>query len=95
MAALGLADFTILLNSRKLLSGLLEVFDVPAELGAGVLTSLDKLDKLSPGEVIDELTGRGLAEPKAADLVGTMTADDAADRIRTALKLSRRGDERA
>ena len=91
MAALGLADFTILVNSRKVLSGLLEVFDVPDELGAGVLTSLDKLDKLTPREVIDELAGRGLAEQAAADLVGTMTADDAAHRIRTALKPSDAG----
>jgi histidyl-tRNA synthetase len=91
IAALGLADFTILLNSRKVLAGLLEVFDVADELGAGVLTSLDKLDKLSPRAVIEELTGRGLAEPSAADLVAAMTADDAADRIRTALKPSDAG----
>ena len=62
MAALGLTDFTILLNSRQVLSGLLEVFAVPRELGPGVLTSLDKLDKMSPREVISELTGRGLSE---------------------------------
>jgi histidyl-tRNA synthetase len=46
---------------------------------------------MSPREVIDELTGRGLAEQAAADLVGTMTADDAAHRIRTALKPSDAG----
>jgi histidyl-tRNA synthetase len=56
-----------------------------------VLTSLDKLDKLSPREVINELTGRGLSEQSAAELVATMTADDAADRIRTALKPSESG----
>ena len=66
MAALGLTDFTILINSRQVLSGLLEVFAVPPELGAGVLTSLDKLDKLSPRDVIEEITGRGLAEQAAA-----------------------------
>jgi histidyl-tRNA synthetase len=88
MVALGLTDFTILLNSRKVLSGLLEVFDIPAELGSGVLTSLDKLDKMSPGDVAAELVSRGLGEQASADLVATMTADDAADRIRTALKPS-------
>src|SRR5215467_9049936 len=46
VAGLGLQDFTILLNSRRVLSGLLEVFAVPPELGPGVLTSLDKLDKM-------------------------------------------------
>ncbi len=91
LAALGLAEFTILLNSRTVLAGLLEVFDVPDELAAGVLISLDKLDKLRPRDVIDELTGRGLAEPAAAEMVGTLTADDAVDRIRAALKPSDEG----
>ena len=91
LAELGLTDFTIQLNSRRVLSGLLEAFKVPAELGTGVLTSLDKLDKLSPGEVVAELTGRGLAENEAADLVAMMTTPDAVDRIRAALKLSDEG----
>ncbi|HEX6934002.1 MAG TPA: histidine--tRNA ligase [Streptosporangiaceae bacterium] len=91
IAALGLTDFVILLNSRKVLTGLLEVFDVPGELGAGVLASLDKLDKLGPGEVISEIIGRGLPERAAAELVDAMTADDAVDRIRNALKPSDAG----
>jgi histidyl-tRNA synthetase len=91
MAALGLSDFKILINSRQVLSGLLEVFAVPPELGSGVLTSLDKLDRQTPREVIGELTGRGLAERAAAELVATMTADDATDRIRMALKPSETG----
>ncbi len=88
MTALGLRDFTFLLNSRQVLFGLLEVFAVPAELGEPTLISLDKLDKLSPDAVIAELIGRGLAAETAVELVGTMTAGDAVDRIRTALKRS-------
>jgi len=88
MVALGLTDFAVNVNSRHVLSGLLEVFAVPPELGPGTLTSLDKLDKLRPAEVIDELTERGLAADAASELVGAMTADDATDRIRTALKPS-------
>ncbi|HEX5189621.1 MAG TPA: histidine--tRNA ligase [Streptosporangiaceae bacterium] len=88
IAALGVQDFTILANSRKVLAGLLEVFGIPEELGAGVLVSLDKLDRLSPREVIDEIVGRGLPEQAAAELVGAMTSDDAVERIRTALKPS-------
>src|SRR6266581_3271705 len=68
MAALGLADFTIRVNSRQVLSGLLEVFAVPPELGSGVLTSLDKLDKMTPAGVIEEITGRGLGAAEAAEL---------------------------
>ena len=65
-------DFRIQLNSRRVLAGLLEAFGVPAELGPGVLITLDKLDKLSPAEVVAELDrarpgqrhGRGSWSPR-------------------------------
>jgi histidyl-tRNA synthetase len=88
---LGVPGFRFLLNSRHVLAGLLEAFGVPAELGPGVLITLDKLDKLAPAEVSAELAGRGLPEARAAELVGTMTAPDAAERIRDALKSSEEG----
>lgn len=91
LAELGIPDFTIQLNSRHLLTGLLEVFRIPPELGTGVLTSLDKLDKLAPADVVAELTGRGLAEADAGELVTTMTAADAEDRVRVALQKSEEG----
>ncbi len=85
LAALGLPQFTIVLNSRRVLAGLLEAFSVPAEIGPGVLIALDKLDKLTPGEVTAELTGRGLAQEQAADIVAALTSQDAIDRVRIAL----------
>jgi histidyl-tRNA synthetase len=91
LAALGVTGFRILLNSRRVLAGLLEVFGVPGDLGPGVLASLDKLDKLAPDEVTAELAGRGLPTAHAADLVATMTAADAQERIRDALKGSSQG----
>jgi histidyl-tRNA synthetase len=91
LSGLGVGEFGIQLNSRRVLSGLLEVFGVPAELGPGVLTSLDKLDKLRPDEVVAELAGRGLAAAAAGEMVATMTAPDATERIRDALKPSELG----
>jgi histidyl-tRNA synthetase len=85
LAALGLPRFTIQLNSRRVLAGLLEAFNVPADIGPGVLIALDKLDKLAPGEVIAELTGRGLAQDQASEIVGSLTSLDATDRVRVAL----------
>ena len=85
LAALGLPEFTILLNSRRVLAGLLEAFSVPAEIGAGVLTSLDKLDKLAPAAVVAELAERGMDADQAGELVGALTAADSADRVRVAL----------
>jgi histidyl-tRNA synthetase len=91
LAELGLRDFRIQLNSRRVLAGLLEAFGVPAGIGTQVLISLDKLDKLPPGEVVAELTERGLDPALAAELVSTLTAGDAADRLRVALKQSDTG----
>jgi histidyl-tRNA synthetase len=91
VAALGLTDFTILLNSRHVLAGLLEAFSIPAEIGSGVLVSLDKLDKLDPGDVANELTARGLAAGQASELVATLTAADAVDQVRKALTQTSEG----
>jgi histidyl-tRNA synthetase len=88
---LGIGGFRFLLNSRRVLAGLLEAFDVPGELGPGVLITLDKLDKLTPAQVTTELAGRGLPEARAAELVAAMTAPDAAERIADALKSSEEG----
>jgi histidyl-tRNA synthetase len=91
LGRLGLPGFTVLLNSRLALSGLLSAFGVPAEIGPGALITLDKLDKLRPAEVITELAGRGLAEAKAAALVEAMTGPDAIAQVRAALKSTDEG----
>jgi histidyl-tRNA synthetase len=91
LAELGLTDFTVLLNSRRVLAGLLEAFSVRPEIGAGVLASLDKLDKLAPAEVVSELAGRGLAPGQAGDLVEALTEADSADRVRVALSKTEEG----
>jgi histidyl-tRNA synthetase len=85
LAELGLAEFTIQLNSRRVLAGMLEAFSVAPDIGASVLITLDKLDKLPAGEVVAELTGRGLAPEQAGDLVTALTAPDSVDRVRVAL----------
>jgi histidyl-tRNA synthetase len=86
LTRLDLPDFTVLLNSRLALSGLLRAFDVPAKIGTSVLITLDKLDKLEPAEVIAELAGRALPEGTAQALVGALTAPDATEQVRDALK---------
>ena len=85
LAELGLPDFTIQLNSRRVLAGMQEAFTIPPDLSASVLISLDKLDKLPPGAVVAELTDRGLAPDQAGELVAALTAPDAVDRVRVAL----------
>ncbi|NVI90312.1 HisS family protein [Actinomadura sp. BRA 177] len=69
--AVGVRDYRVLVNSRQALSGLLEVYGVPADLGGGVLITLDKLDKLSPDKVAAELVDARslvrLASPKVGE----------------------------
>lgn len=91
LTALSIDSFTVLLNSRQVLSGLLQAFGVPGDLGPRVLISLDKLDKLAPDEVIAELAGHGLGGATAADLVEALTAPDATEQVRTALKANEEG----
>jgi histidyl-tRNA synthetase len=85
LVAVGLTEFVAQLNSRRVLAGMLAALSIPPELGAGVLISLDKLDKLPAGAVVEELIGRGLAAGQAGDLVGLLTGEDAVDRLRVAL----------
>jgi histidyl-tRNA synthetase len=86
LAALGLTGFTVQLNSRRALAGLLAAFRIPPELGPGVLISLDKLDKEPPGQVEAELTQqRGVAAEQARELVATLTGPDAVEQVRVAL----------
>jgi histidyl-tRNA synthetase len=91
VAGLGIGEFRVELNSRRVLAGLLDAFGVPAALGPGVLITLDKLDKLRPEAVTAELVQRGLDPARAVEVVDVMTAPDAADRIRDALKKSDEG----
>ena len=91
LAGLGVGAFTIQLNSRQLLAGLLDVYGVPDSAGASVLIALDKLDRLSAAEVTAELTERGLPQAIAAELVEAVAAPDAADRMRDVLKGSEAG----
>ncbi|MFJ4802756.1 histidine--tRNA ligase [Streptomyces murinus] len=92
--ALGVPEFRFLVNSRKALAGLLEVYGVPGDAGGGVLITLDKLDKLAPAAVVQELVdGRGLPEATAKGLVDDLTAPDATERIRKELEGSATGQE--
>jgi histidyl-tRNA synthetase len=88
--ALGIPDPEFLINSRQALHGLLEAYAVPAQLGAPVLGTLDKLDRLAPDDVVAELVGRGLAAAVAEGLVADLTAADP-ERVRKQLDSTERG----
>ncbi|MBR7675929.1 histidine--tRNA ligase [Streptomyces daliensis] len=90
--ALRVPEFRFLINSRHALFGLLEAYEVPEDLGAGALITLDKLDKLTPDAVVSELVAsRGLASGMAEGLVEDLTSQDCVERIRARLKSSETG----
>jgi histidyl-tRNA synthetase len=66
---LGFTDFTIRMNHRQVLSGILESSGVPADRHSETLVALDKLDKIGREGVAKELTSRGIAEAASAKLL--------------------------
>jgi histidyl-tRNA synthetase len=61
LSNLGLNDFTIKINNRKILSGIAEVVGKP-ELIIDMTVAIDKLDKIGLDGVIKELLERGFTE---------------------------------
>ncbi len=58
---LGITNFTVKINNRKILAGIAEVIGVPGE-EATLSVAIDKLDKIGKEKVLDELRGRGFSE---------------------------------
>jgi histidyl-tRNA synthetase len=78
-AELSLGKFTIHINNRKLLRGLLEGAGVPAEQHAAVLHEVDRLGKQERAEVEARLVEvAGIERGAAAGLLGTLTEETGA-----------------
>lgn len=65
MRAIGFSDFTIRLNNRMVLTGLLESLDL-ADRSVAVLRALDKLGKIGPDAVAEEMAATVGATPEQA-----------------------------
>lgn len=78
---LGFAAFTIRLNHRDVLTGVLDAAGVPAESHGDALVALDKLDKIGHEAVAKELTERGLVAPAAARLLALFAGLEACDNV--------------
>mmetsp|Transcript_124675 Transcript_124675/g.186243 ORF Transcript_124675/g.186243 Transcript_124675/m.186243 type:complete len:472 (-) Transcript_124675:34-1449(-) len=62
---INMGDFKVKINSRKLLDGIFALCDVPDEMFRTICSSVDKLDKMSWGDVKKEMLTKGLEEEKA------------------------------
>ncbi len=65
LRAIGIQNFTIRLNNRMLLTGLLEKLGLAGRTGP-VLRALDKLGKIGPEKVADEMTATAGTTPEQA-----------------------------
>ncbi|HWZ16461.1 MAG TPA: histidine--tRNA ligase [Mucilaginibacter sp.] len=61
LTKLGLKDFTIKINNRKILSGIAELIDKIDNI-IDMTVAIDKLDKIGLNGVINELLGKGFTE---------------------------------
>jgi len=70
---LGLAGCSIRINDRRILSGLLGFWKVPASLYERALITLDKLDKIRVDGVVAELATLGIDAPGIQDTLTQIT----------------------
>ncbi|MEO8436584.1 MAG: histidine--tRNA ligase, partial [Pyrinomonadaceae bacterium] len=69
LTKLGFHDFTIRLNHRQVLAGVLDTAGVPADKYDAALVAIDKLDKIGVEGVAQELTDRGISAGANAGLL--------------------------
>lgn len=69
---LGLTDFTIKINNRKILEGIAQLYKLETQL-TNLTVAIDKLDKIGTEGVTAELISKGIAIETAANVVGYFT----------------------
>jgi len=79
LGALGFSDFTLRLNHRAVLTGVLDAAGVPADRHGDALVALDKLDKIGLDGVRAEYTQRGLRPEAAEAVLGVLASPVKAD----------------
>jgi histidyl-tRNA synthetase len=83
--------FVIRLNSRQILKGMLEVYDVPEDRQGATVVALDKLDKIGVDGLKAELVAVGLAPATVDRLHGDIAGSDFAVALRRRLESSEAG----
>src|ERR671935_2411644 len=73
LVELGFRNFSIALNHRAVLRSMIEVTGIGHALEETALVAIDKLDKIGPAGVQDELTARGITPAAAQRLLELTT----------------------
>jgi histidyl-tRNA synthetase len=69
LVALGFNDFTIRVNHRQVLNGILDQAGIAPDQHSDALIALDKMDKAGPEGVARELNQRGIVDESAVKLM--------------------------
>jgi len=80
---LGFRNFSIALNHRAVLRSMIEVTGIGQALEETALVAIDKLDKIGPAGVQDELTARGIAPAAAQRLLELTTVAQDKENLQT------------
>lgn len=80
LEALGIKNYTILLNNREILDAVLGIFSVPKDRYQGVKRIIDKLPKQSVDDTIKQLVELGVEKGSAEKMLGFMNQPSANDK---------------
>jgi histidyl-tRNA synthetase len=83
LVELGFRNFNIALNHRAVLRSMIEVTGIGQAPEETALVAIDKLDKIGPAGVQDELTARGIAPAAAQRLLELTTVAQDKDNLQT------------
>lgn len=83
--SLGLDDFTIRMNNRKILSGIFEMFSLK-EKTTDIMRIIDKIDKIGPENVCVELEEIGIASDAVKTMIDLLSMKADSDVILEKLK---------
>ncbi|MFO7168029.1 MAG: histidine--tRNA ligase [Chloroflexota bacterium] len=95
LSALGFTGFTTLLNHRELLSAIARTAGLDEQAAGGVYRAIDKLDKIGPDGVREELLKSGVAPAAAERILELVLLEGKPDDVLAALSEQLQGDERA
>ncbi|KAB7732788.1 histidine--tRNA ligase [Rudanella paleaurantiibacter] len=85
MRNLGIQNFALKVNNRKILTGIAEAIGAPGMEGA-LAVAIDKLDKIGQEKVLDELRDRGFAESAITALLPMFTMQGTTEEVLNKLK---------
>jgi len=69
LESLGFVDFTIRINHRQLLTALLDTANVDRAFHTDALVALDKLGKVTPDQVLEDMESRGIPRESAGQAI--------------------------